>query len=83
LEPIQKEAVWPGVLEQDTMWAFADQGSYKMKLRKAYKKHDKMLAQAKDLQEIIDTKFKDDVLFENFIEMIYEKEEELDDEIIL
>ena len=83
LEPIQKEAVWPGVLEQDTMWAFAEQGSYKMKLRKAYKNHGKMLAQAKNLQEIIDTKFKDNVLFENFIEMIYEKEEELDDEVIL
>ena len=37
LQPIQQQAVWPGVLEKDAMWANADQGSYKMALRKAFK----------------------------------------------
>ena len=83
IEPVQKEAVWPGVIEADSMWANADQGSYKMALRKAYKKHDKMLKLAETAQDIVDSKFRDEVLFENFINAIYEKEEELDDEVIL
>ena len=41
IQPIQQEAVWPGVLEKDSMWAHAEQGSYKMALRKAYKNYDK------------------------------------------
>ena len=33
MKPIQKEAVWEGVLRADSEWAYADQGSFKMKLR--------------------------------------------------
>ena len=78
MQPIQKEAVWPGVLEKDSMWAFAEQGSYKMALRKAYKNHDKMVKQAKKLQSIIDLKFTDEVLFKGFVESIYGEEIDID-----
>ena len=33
IQPIQQQAHWGGVLEPNSMWAFADQGSYKMNLR--------------------------------------------------
>ena len=82
MQPIQQEAVWPGVLESNTMWAYADQGSYKMALRKALKDYDKMKARAEELKNLVDDKFRDEVLFENFINAISEKEEELDDEVI-
>ena len=82
MQPIQQEAVWPGVLESDSMWANADQGSYKMALRKALKDYDKMKARAEELKNLVDDKFRDEVLFENFINAISEKEEELDDEVI-
>ena len=70
MKPIQPEAVWPGVLEKDSMWAHADQGSYKMALRKAYKKQDKMLKLAEEAQDIVDSRFRDEVLFELFCSSI-------------
>ena len=66
IQPIQQQAVWSGVLEKDSMWAYADQGSYKMALRKAYKNHDKMKKLAETAQDIVDSKFRDEVLFERF-----------------
>ncbi len=70
MQPVQREAVWPGVIEEDTMWAFADQGSYKMALRKAYKNHDEMLQLAEEAQDLVDSKFRDEVLFEGFVDSI-------------
>ena len=40
LQPVQAEAIWSGVIEKECMWANADQGSYKMALRRAYKNYD-------------------------------------------
>jgi hypothetical protein len=37
LQPVQPEAVWDGVLQADSMWCYAEQGSYKMRLREVYK----------------------------------------------
>ena len=62
--------MWPGVLEKDCMWAHADQGSYKMALRKAYKNNDEMLELAAAAQGIIDTKFRDEVLYKLFVDNI-------------
>jgi glycosyltransferase involved in cell wall biosynthesis len=73
LQPIQKEAVWPGVLEQDTMWAHADQGSYKMALRKAVKGYDKMKTRAEELKGLVDDKFSDEKVFERFCNSIIGK----------
>ena len=77
LQPIQEHAVWPGVLERDSMWAYADQGSYKMALRKAYKKHDEMLKLAETAQDIVDSKFRDEVLFESFCDSLLDDDEEV------
>jgi glycosyltransferase involved in cell wall biosynthesis len=71
LQPIQQEAVWPGVLEKDAMWANADQGSYKMALRKAVKGYDKMKARAEELKSLVDDKFSDEKLFELFCDNIH------------
>jgi glycosyltransferase involved in cell wall biosynthesis len=80
LQPIQEHAVWPGVLEKDSMWANADQGSYKMALRKAYKKNEKLQETAQELQKIIEDKFSDKKLFQLFCSSILEEptEEDLD-----
>ena len=83
LQPIQEQAVWPGVLEKDSMWAYADQGSYKMALRKAFKNNDDMLQLAEEAQDIVDSKFQDEVLYERFIDCINTQEKGNEDEIIL
>ena len=75
IQPIQKEAVWDGVLDKESMWAYADQGSYKMALRKAYKNHDKLSRIATELKEIVSNKFSDVKLFNNFINKIIDRDE--------
>lgn len=73
LKPIGKQAHWKGVLEADSMWAYADQGSFKMALRMMYKKHGEFLKQAEELQDYVDTKFRDEVLFDTFVNSILGK----------
>ena len=74
IKPVQPEAVWEGVLEADSMWAYADQGSYKMALRKAYKNHDALMQTALELKNLVNDKFSDEKLFELFVNEILPKE---------
>lgn len=70
LGPVQKAAVWDGVIQQDSQWAYADQGSYKMALRMMFKKYSQFLEQSKKLKEKIDNNFSNDVLYEGFCNSI-------------
>ena len=84
LQPVQSEAVWQGVIEPDSMWAFADQGSYKMTLRKTHKKWETAKETATQLQQIIEDKFNEEKLFAGFCDAILNQtSEESEDEIIL
>ena len=78
LANIQKEAVWDNVLQADSQWAFADQGSYKMTLRKTYKNWEETKQTAEDLKLIIDEKFNDDVLYNRFCDFIYKPDPEVE-----
>jgi glycosyltransferase involved in cell wall biosynthesis len=75
LQAIQKEAVWPGVLEESSGWAYAEQGSYKMTLRKVFKNYEEVSNTASDLKDIIVDKFDDQKLYDNFVEQIVPLEE--------
>ena len=79
--PIQETAVWDGVLEKNSMWAYAEQGSYKMKLREVCKKWDKAKQKATELKDIIEEKYKDDTLYEHFVNEVYGDKIVEDDEI--
>ena len=70
LQPVQQEAVWDGVIEQDSMWAFADQGSYKMILRKTLKNWPKIKDRAEALSSIINDKFNEQTLFKGFVDSV-------------
>jgi hypothetical protein len=84
LQPVQSEAVWDGVIERDSMWAFADQGSYKMTLRKTMKDWDTAKTTAEELQSIVADKFSEERLFAGFCDAIMNQGiEVLGDEIIL
>ena len=74
LQNIQEAAVWDGVLLADSMWAFADQGSYKMSLRKMFKDYDSAKERAVKLQKIIGKKFSDETLYSNFVSHFHEEE---------
>lgn len=83
LQPIQKEAVWPGVIEGDSMWAFADQGSYKMSLRKVYKKWPDAKNRADELKSLIHQKFNSKEIYQQFCNHFYDEKEakKLEEEI--
>jgi glycosyltransferase involved in cell wall biosynthesis len=70
LQPIQAEAVWSGVIEANSMWAYADQGSYKMTLRKTFKNWDNCNKTATKLKEKIEENFSDTKLHKGFVDSI-------------
>tara|TARA_Y100000114_G_scaffold24623_2_gene20331 strand:- start:1693 stop:2913 length:1221 start_codon:yes stop_codon:yes gene_type:complete len=59
LQHVSKDAVWEGVIEKDSMWAFPQQGSYKMKLREVYKDYGRFKSQASKLQAWIQEEFEE------------------------
>ena len=81
LKPIGENAHWKGVLEPDSHWAYADQGSFKMALRMMLKNHDKFVKLAEELQDYVDTNFRDEVLYKIFTDLVYGDEYIGDDEI--
>jgi len=70
LKPIQKEAVWKGVLEKDSMWCYPQQGSYKMRLREVYKDFGRFKKQAKELQSWVLENFSEKKQYSKFVESI-------------
>lgn len=76
LKPVQDKAVWDGVIQKESKWAYADQGSYKMALRKVYKNWEKAKANAEDLASIIEEKFNEEKLYKGFCDSIYAPTEE-------
>lgn len=83
IQPIHPQAVWPGVLEKDAMWAFAEQGSYKMVLRKTLKQYDKARETALELKQIIDDKFSNEKLYNLFIDSLGVSTEEEPEIVVL
>jgi hypothetical protein len=81
MQPIQREAVWPGVVDENSMWAYADQGAYKMKLRDMYKKHSKHLKRSKELKKIILENFTEEEMYSKFCDSLVNIEDV--DEVIL
>ena len=71
LKPVQEHAVWDGVVERDSQWAYANQGSYKMALRMMKNKYQQFKDQADELKESIASDFSEKVLFEKFCAAIY------------
>ena len=70
LGPIPKESVWPGVLQEDSMWCYPQEGSYKMRLRQVRNNYDKWKKKATYLQEWISENFKEDDQYDKFINFI-------------
>ena len=70
LRPISKEAIWKGVLEEDSMWCYPESGSYKTKLREIYKDLGRFNSQAKKLQAWIQEEFTEEKKYKEFVDCI-------------
>lgn len=67
LQPVQQEAIWEGVIEKDTMWAFPIENSAKTQMREVCKNHDRFRGQAKRLMTYIEAEFEKNKMYEKFI----------------
>ena len=78
LGPVQPEAVWNGVIEKDTMWAFPIGNSAKSEMRGVYKDWDRYRSGAKRLATHIEKEFAENKIYEQFVnclnnEFVYNK----------
>ena len=78
LQPVQAHSRWEGVIEADSHWAYADQGSYKMVLRRTKKNWKKAKKTAEELKHIIEEKFSNEVLYSLFVSKIIDEPEMVD-----
>ena len=70
IQPIQKEAVWKGVLEEDSMWCYPEQGSYKMRLREVYKDYNRFSSQARKLNKWVRENFTPEQQYEKVMNVV-------------
>lgn len=76
ISPVQKEAVWEGVIQKDSMWAYAKEASYKRALREAIEKQKHYRSRAALLQKTIHQNFSEDVMLEKFVAYVYKEPDE-------
>lgn len=70
LKPVQEEAVWPGVINADSMWAFAKEKSYKRACRDILKKEKFFQQEAALLQKEILKNFTVEKIQKEFVDAV-------------
>ena len=70
VKPIQKAAVWDGVLQADSMWAYAKEASYKRALRSAVDKAKHYKQEALSLQKHILENFTSEKMYAAFVQSL-------------
>lgn len=70
LKNIQKEAVWDGVVQADSQWAFVKHSSAKEAMREIFKNYGPNLSQAKKLQEHLVNTFTEEKILKQFAESV-------------
>ena len=67
LKPVQKEAVWDGVIQADSMWAYPREKSYHRALANVYNKKSHHLNEATTLKNHILKNFTAEKMYSNFV----------------
>lgn len=76
IKDVHKEAVWPGIIQEGSKWAYAKEGSYKRRLREVLSKETHYRKEASALQKHILKNFTEKKIYKNFVECIYNPTEE-------
>jgi len=71
IAPVQKQAVWDGVVQADSMWCYPHEGHYKMRLRQIRKGWKKWKKKADTLQRWILEEFDSDKQHQLFADSVY------------
>jgi len=84
LKNVQPQAVWNGVIQADSQWAFPQEASFKRRLREMRNEHSRFKKNAKTLQKYLVENFTEEKKYEEFVESVIDNEEaENEFEIIL
>jgi len=76
IKPVQKQAVWPGVIQEDAMWAFARETSFKRVLGEVLEKETHYAKEAETLKNHILENFTEEKMYSEFVGAIYDPTEE-------
>jgi glycosyltransferase involved in cell wall biosynthesis len=84
IEHVQKTAVWNGIIQADSKWAFAKENSYKRTLIDVLEKEDYYRKEASALQKHILDKFTDENMYAAFVDsMSVEQDNTVDEGIFI
>ena len=75
MKNVQQEAVWQGVINADSRWAFPKEGSFKRRLREIRSNYPRFKKQAKTLQKHIIENFTEERMYSQFCENVSIKRE--------
>jgi glycosyltransferase involved in cell wall biosynthesis len=70
LGPVSKDALWEGVIREDSMWCYPNKGSYMSRLNEMLKDYPRFKTQAKKLQAYLLENFKEDDKLEEFSQSV-------------
>ena len=73
LKPVQDEAVWEGVIQKDSMWAYAEKESYQNCLEHILENYEDCTEAALTLKEHINTNFSKERLYGLFCDAVLGK----------
>jgi glycosyltransferase involved in cell wall biosynthesis len=83
LAPIQKEAVWDGVLQADSMWCYPDQASYQSVLTDVFNNYDKYKEMSKKLKAHVKKQFEAEKQYDAFANAVLPLEEKTDEAAVV
>ena len=77
LQNVQKEAVWDGVIQADSQWAFAEESSFKRRLREVRKNYDAAKKVANKLKKHVRQSFTEQKQNSEFVNSIIPQAQEV------
>jgi len=72
---VQPQAVWQGVIEENSSWAYPIEKSYKLVLQDVYENYKDYKKMANDLNKYIRAKFTNNNQYKQFADAVYEPED--------
>ncbi len=75
LGKVQPEAVWQGVIEDHSLWAYPIEKSYKIALKDVYENYKNYKKTSTDLDKYLRSKFTNTNQYKMFADAVYEQEE--------
>ncbi len=83
IKQISEQATWDGVLQADSRWAYAEQGSFKMNLRKVRKNWKKFKKQATELQALVNERYTEEQMYKSFCDALGLEVQTSEDEMVI